>query len=93
MDAASSILAPLQPFGIYLIAIGGLLIGLGLIIGFFEKPAAPVMSNYVPAATSQGVPQDDVVARLEKLADLRNRGLISETDYESLKAKALQRGE
>jgi hypothetical protein len=92
MDTASSILAPLQPFGIYLIAIGGILIGLGLIIGFFEKPA-PVTANYNTMATSQSVPQDDVVARLEKLADLRNRGLISESDYESLKAKALQRGE
>lgn len=91
MDAASSILAPLQPFGIYLIAIGGILIGLGLIIGFFEKPApATVGDNRVSA---QATTHEDVVARLEKLADLRNRGLISESDYESLKAKALQRGE
>jgi hypothetical protein len=92
MDTASSILAPLQPYGIYLIAIGGILIGLGLIIGFFEKPA-PVTNSYNSVAVKQSVPQDDVVARLEKLADLRNRGLISESDYESLKAKALQRGE
>jgi hypothetical protein len=36
---------------------------------------------------------DDPVARLEKLADLRKRGLITDADYESLKAKALQRNE
>lgn len=92
MDAVSSILAPLQPFGIYLIAIGGLLVGLGLIIGFFEKPALGAV-NVNRAHDQKTSPQDDVVARLEKLADLRNRGLISDSDYEALKAKALQRGE
>ena len=88
MEGLASALAPVQPYGIYLIASGGLLIALGLIVGFFEKPvaAAPAQVN---APSRQN--DDDPVARLEKLADLRKRGLITEADYEALKAKALQR--
>jgi hypothetical protein len=78
------ILQTFQPYGIYLIAVGGILVALGFIIGFFEKPA-------VVAAPTQGLTpprpmDDDPVARLE-------RGLITDADYESLKAKALQRNE
>ncbi len=89
MEGLASVLAPLQPYGIYLIASGGLLIALGLIIGFFEKPAAVAMPAQAIAPSRQN--DEDPVARLEKLADLRKRGLITEADYEALKAKALQR--
>lgn len=86
------ILQTFQPYGIYLIAVGGILIALGFIIGFFEKPAV-VAAPPVQATASMRVVEDDPVARLEKLADLRKRGLITDADYEALKAKALQRNE
>jgi hypothetical protein len=89
MEGLASVLAPVQPYGIYLIASGGLLIALGLIIGFFEKPAPVAMPAQTMAPSRQN--DEDPVARLEKLADLRKRGLITEADYEALKAKALQR--
>jgi hypothetical protein len=85
------ILQTFQPYGIYLIAVGGILIALGLIIGFFETPVAVVAPTQV--TTSMRQVGEDPVARLEKLADLRKRGLITDADYEALKAKALQRGE
>lgn len=85
------ILQTFQPYGIYLIAVGGILIALGLLIGFFETPVAVVVPAQV-ATTMQQVGEDPI-ARLEKLADLRKRGLITDADYEALKAKALQRSE
>ena len=96
MESLMEFFRLMQPYGIYLIATGGILIALGFIIGFFEKPAVATIAPTATSATGS-IPiyqsEEDTVARLEKLADLRKRGLITDADFEALKAKALRRNE
>jgi len=94
MESLMAFFRVMQPYGIYLIATGGILIALGFIVGFFEKPAVAAVSTPATSVTGS-IPiyqsDEDTVARLEKLADLRKRGLITDADFEALKAKALRR--
>ena len=55
-------------------------------------PPAPVPSAPAPAASS-GAPMstDDIFAKLERLAELHQRGIITSTDFEAKKADLLSR--
>lgn len=53
-------------------------------------PAAPAPSSE-PAAPSGGSPADDATATLERLASLRDRGLITAEEYDAKKRELLER--
>jgi membrane protein YdbS with pleckstrin-like domain len=57
-----------------------------------EVPAAPYAAAPVaPAAPAPAAPAEDVTTTLAKLADLRDKGVISAEDYEAKKAELLGR--
>jgi membrane protease subunit (stomatin/prohibitin family) len=58
-------------------------------IGSLQQPVAPSAPVAAPAAAPAAAAQDDVVARLTKAKQLLDAGLITQADYDALKAKAL----
>jgi uncharacterized membrane protein YdbT with pleckstrin-like domain len=54
-------------------------------------PAAARPSQPAPAASSKGTSSDDAAATLAKLADLRDRGAITQAEFEAKKADLLGR--
>jgi len=52
-------------------------------------PAAAATATPVPAAQAAAGPGTDVIAQLQKLADLHNAGLLSEEEFTAAKQKCL----
>jgi Short C-terminal domain len=56
--------------------------------GDFERPGeAP--AEAAPAAPEAAAPEEDYTAQLEKLADLRDKGVITPEDFEAKKKQLL----
>jgi hypothetical protein len=67
-------------------AAGGLVLAPPPVTATLAPPPAPVP----PPAEDRDADEPDVVDRLERLADLREKGLIDEQEYEQVKAKILR---
>ena len=66
--------------------------GLGTLSGSPGSPwpsPFPASTEPAPAATSSAAPDGDVVTRLERLAELRRRGFVSEEEFQEHKARLL----
>ncbi|MFN7155581.1 MAG: SPFH domain-containing protein [Acidovorax sp.] len=57
-------------------------------IGGLQQPVAPVVPVAAPAAPA-AAPADDPIARLTKAKQMLDAGLITQADYDAVKAKAL----
>ncbi len=54
-----------------------------------ELEMEPGAGQYEPQAASGGAPQQDYTAELERLADLHNRGVLTDEEFEAKKKQIL----
>ncbi|MBX9936701.1 MAG: SHOCT domain-containing protein, partial [Burkholderiaceae bacterium] len=62
--------------------------GLG---GVHAAPAAPASVAPAPAATPVGISPDEVMSTLEKLADLKAKGILTQEEFDAKKAELLKK--
>lgn len=55
------------------------------------EPSHAVSAGAVPSSVVTGLSDDQIFARLEKLGDLRDRGIISDADFDRKKSELLDR--
>jgi Short C-terminal domain len=56
-----------------------------------DAPVAPAVTDQINAGSRAGATPDDVFAVLEKLADLRSKGIVTDAEFETKKQDLLKR--
>ena len=54
-------------------------------------PVAPVAAALVPAVAPVGISPDEVMSTLEKLADLKAKGILTQEEFDAKKAELLKK--
>ena len=85
-------------FGTFTIAVAAMGLGAGVALGQVMAqqlnqglhPAAPAAPG-APAAAPVGVKAEDVMATLEKLGELKTKGILTQEEFDAKKAELLKK--